>query len=123
MDIQQVTISLGTTVNIGNFESARVDVSITADMTQDEYDADGVADLEKLVREELAYRLWDHAEADLSAQNVAAWDAEKREAIATRRSPFFAHMLKFAPHIAEGLLTSLVEDAEEKQKAETEGPY
>lgn len=129
MDIKQVTVALGTTVNIGNYESTRVDVSITADMTQEEYDADGMDTLDKLVREEVAYRLWDYAEKDLAGTNVAAWKADQRESRASRWSPYFAHMLKFAPHIATGLLTSLIEDAEEKKataeaaaKAEAEDP-
>ena len=118
MEIKQVTIGLGTTVNIGNYESTRVDVSITAEMTQGEYDADGMDTLDKLVREELAYRLWDYAEVELSAADVFHWKEERRTNMASRRSPYFAHMLKFAPHIATGLLTSLVEDAEEKKRAE-----
>lgn len=118
MEIKEVTVALGTTVNIGNYESTRVDVSICADMTQEEYDADGMDTLDKLVREEVVYRLWDYAEKDLTAANVAAWNADHLESRASRWSPYFAHMLKFAPHIATGLLTSLIEDAEEKKRAE-----
>ena len=117
MKVKQVTVALGTTVNIGDYESTRVDVSITADMTQAEYDANGMETLETMVREELAYRLWDYAEKQLPPAGVAYWKEERREATAVSRSPYFAHMMKFAPDVARGLLGSLIEDYEEAQRA------
>jgi len=55
MKIKNITISLGRTINLGNFESARMDISIQADVNHHTYDDE--FDNLKLVVTEKLYQL------------------------------------------------------------------
>lgn len=60
MELKEITVSVGRTVNLGNFESLRIDVSATATLTPDD-----VAD-EK--RGELSNWLRHHVQKTISEQ-------------------------------------------------------
>ena len=117
MGIKEVKVSIGITVNLGDDESIRLDVSLTADMTEQEWRRLGLLELADTARKELAYQLWDMAEAKLSTYGLADMAEDEREAYAREHCPEFRHMLMLHPDAARELLGAVVEGAEFDDKA------
>ena len=59
MNIKTITISRGATINLGNFESLRLDVQMTGELTSDENEFDAQEKLETYVVDEMERELMD----------------------------------------------------------------
>ena len=120
MEIKQVVVHIEATINLGNYENFKPAITVTAEMTQEEIDDGGILELANMGRKELAYALWDMAEADLNgypwAEPDAADKANKRRA--ENNSAYYRWMVQLNPEAAEGLLTELVGNYWEKKRAE-----
>lgn len=109
MEVKTVTISMGRTVNRGNFENIRYDVSITATLTPEEFEQNGAEDVELAVREELVWALSNDLEDDLDGIRWQDFEgnplsgAERIEK-AKELSPIFRHMCAVNEELAGRLL-------------------
>ncbi len=123
MEIREVTVSFGCTINLGNYENMRSDVQVRAEITQGEIDKGGLNELATTARKELAYSLHDMAEAQL--KRISRWSeveageySEYNERRAADGSDEFRWILKLHPDMAKDLLAEVVGDWMEAQKAE-----
>lgn len=123
MEIKEVTISFGCTINLGNYENMRQDVHVRAEITQEEIDDGGLDELATMARKELAYSLHDIAEAAL--RRCKRWDepdedgySRFNEERAERESNEFRWILKLHPDMAKDLLAEVVGDFFEAKRVE-----
>ena len=54
MQVRRINVKTGLTINLGNYESARVDVGAEAELSQDENIREGYAELYRICEVEIA---------------------------------------------------------------------
>ena len=59
MNIKTISITRGVTINLGNYESLRLDVQMTAEITPDENETVAVVNLHNIVLDEVERELMD----------------------------------------------------------------
>lgn len=120
MEIKEVVVHIEATINLGNYENYKPAITVTAAMTQEEIDDGGILELADMGRKELAYALWDVAEADLSGYPWAEPDTESNanKRRAENNSAYYRWMANLHPEAALELLAELVNDYWEKKWAE-----
>lgn len=109
--INEVTVSFGATVNLGNYENMRIDVQIKADMTHDDLDNGRVNDLLETARQEVAFGLFELAETKLRAvkwREDAQIDDHMERALTIAE---FRWMNKLHADMAADLLANVLADA------------
>ncbi|MBZ0279397.1 MAG: hypothetical protein K8L97_01570 [Anaerolineae bacterium] len=114
MEVKTVTISMGRTVNRGNFENTRYDVSITATIPPEEFDTDGAEALETTCRHELVMVLSGDLLSDLEGMDWTdfegnALSGEGRVKRALASSPIFRHMRAVDELLADSLLNEFID--------------
>jgi len=114
MKVERVTISLGRTVNRGNFENTRYDVSITATIPPEEFDTDGAEAVETACRHELVMVLSGDLPGDLEGMDWTDMDdvplnGDGRVKRALANSPIFRHMRAVDELLADSLLNEFVD--------------
>lgn len=128
MEIKTVTVSMGRTVNRGNFENTRYDVSITAVLTPEEFEAEGADAVTEAVRSELVWAMYNDMHAELEDVSWTHFDntpldAQNRTERALSNSPVFRHMWAVDEFMAERLLLEYVASKEKWEKvAAVEAP-
>lgn len=110
MKITKIEYTLGITVNLGNYENLRPEITIKAE-------ADELQPLETQhdiiqtqAKTELALSLWDQATQDLEDVRFLAVDEDRHMSRARTNSSAFRWICKLNPDVATDLLNGIVED-------------
>jgi hypothetical protein len=123
MEIRNVKIKVGATINLGNYEYYRADVELEAVLSQAEVDEGGLVDLMDTAQKELAVSLTGSAQATL--KSIYQWDepsenSDVNQKRAIHESDEYRWMVKLHPELAKDLLAEVVNEYFETKKAEAE---
>lgn len=117
MKITKISFSLGCTVNLGNYENLRPEITVEAEIGQYKSVEGEMDSLQQLAKRELALSLWDRAEADLRPRTrLLEIDEGDRIGWAVGYSAEFRWIHDLNPKVAADLLAGIMEE----QRAEAE---
>lgn len=105
--IKRITVSSGATINVGNYENLRRDVTLEAELAESEDIDNAFAEMQFEADMQLAASVASLAEEQIrkvSASIVSARDDESRSRRATYESPLFRWLNDFMPDMAADVL-------------------
>lgn len=111
--IRRITVSSGATINMGNYQNLRRDVTIEAELEKGENKDDAFADLQLEADMQLAFSVTPLVEADLrpeAAYIAKAGDSAAQVRRAGYESPLFRWLNSFMPELAAEVLTEVLKD-------------
>lgn len=111
MNIKEVAVKFGVTIQHVKFEPVNVQVEIKADINEAEIEAGGLNDLLVQAKQEVAYGLFEFAETRLRAAKWRETDTTEEYMEQARRiSPEFRWMHDLHPDMAADLLANVLVD-------------
>lgn len=117
MEIHEVKVRLGATIEMGEDENLRPEIEITAGVTDFELKTGKLVELLENAQKDLAVSLLDIATQDLKTMRVHEIDEAERWATARDYSRAFDWIAKLHRTAALDLLTEVVGDLKQADKA------